>query len=130
MKKPIEEFMREYIRDAVAEEQRVLASRTPFRRNYYSDECLWDSRAGTLETLRSEKIESVTVSGSEAAVITERESQLGNRADSRQRLRYHLKDVNGSWLISEVEVECPMCRGKQDNACIFCGGTRWRGAKI
>ncbi len=119
---PVEEFMRQYLDERVAEEKREQASRAPFRRKFHTDDCRWDSRAGTLETIQSERVLRVSGSDTTAAVITTRESP----SSGVHQLRYHLQGSGDGWLIQSVDIWCPSCRGKAGReGCISCHGTGW-----
>ena len=120
----VEEFMSQYLDERVAEEKREQASRAPFRQKFHTNDCRWDSRAGTLEMIQSERVLRVASSGTTAEAITIRHSP--SLADSDHQLRYHLQGSHDGWLIRSVDVWCHSCRGeagKED--CIFCHGTGW-----
>ena len=121
----VEEFMQRYFDERIAEEKREQSSRAPFRRKFHADDCFWDSRAGTLEMIQTEKVLKVSASGRTAEVITTRHSPT--LSCSAHQLRYRLQDHSGSWLIREVDVWCHSCRGEagKDN-CSFCHGSGWR----
>jgi hypothetical protein len=123
---PIEEFMQELFLTRIAEEKRVLASRVPYRREFFSSECAWDSRAGSLEMIETERIVSVEKIDLGATVITEYNiPAYASGVETHRRRRYHLKAVNKNWLIWLVEEECPMCHGHGDENCLFCKGKHW-----
>ena len=121
----IEDFMREFFRARIVEEEREMASRAPFRQKYFTTDCKKDSRAGALEKFQSEKVASVSGSGSEVAVITVFKSPFHKPANQMHRERYHLKPAGDSWLIWKVELACPMCHGLGDEDCIYCKGKQW-----
>ena len=119
----VEKFMRQYFDERIAEEKREQASRAPFRRKFHTDDCFFDSRAGTLEMIQSEKVLKVSASDSTADVITTRHSPT--LSDSVHQLRYHLQSGQDGWLIQSVDVWCHSCRGEAKDDCIFCHGTGW-----
>lgn len=120
---PAEDFMRQYFDERIGEEKREQTSRAPFRRKFHTDDCFWDSRAGTLEMIQTEKVLAVSASDTTAEVITTRHSPP--RPDSVHQLRYHLRASQGGWLIRAVEVWCHSCRGEAKADCMFCHGTGW-----
>jgi len=126
--KSVEEFMRHYFDEQVIEEKREQVSRAPFRRKFYADGCYFDSRAGSVELIQSEKVLMVSSSETKAEVITARESPF--IPNSLHQLRYHLQVNDDGWQIREVDMWCPACHGEKgkDN-CIFCHGTGWRERK-
>ena len=125
----VEEFMRRYIDEHIAEEKRQQASHVPFRQRFYSEDCDYGSRIGMLEMFQSEKVQSVSSSDTKAEVIVTREVALepGNFYD----LRYLLQASGDSWLMCEVDVRCCSCNGKPGNeSCPCCHGTGWRNPNI
>jgi hypothetical protein len=121
----IEDFMREYFHARLAEEERYLASRAPYRQRFFTGDCQWDNRARSLEIIKSEQIEGVNQGDTETLVITA--YKIAWRADDpkRHRLRYHLKPEGHSWLIRYVELACPLCQGLGGSDCMYCKGKQW-----
>ena len=118
----VEEFMRQYFDERVAEEKREQASRAPFRRKFHADDCYWDGRAGTLEMIQSERVLTVSSLDTTAEVVTTR----ATRSDSVHQLRYHLQGNRDGWLIQSVDFWCHSCRGEAGReGCILCRGTGW-----
>jgi len=121
---PVEEFMRQYFEERAAEEKREQASRAPFRRKFHTADCYWDSRAGTLEMIQTEKVLRFVVSDTTAQVVTTRHSP--SREISVHQLRYHLRGVQDGWLIETVDVWCHSCQGKPGkDDCFLCHGSGW-----
>ena len=121
----VEEFMRQYLNERLVDEKREQASRAPFRRKFHMDDCRWDSRAGQLEMMHTERVLSISPSATKADVVTTRE--FPTIPGSVHQLRYHLESHNDSWLIREVDVWCLACHGEAGNSgCRFCHGTGWR----
>ena len=120
----VEEFMRRYLEEHIAEEKRDRASHAPFRQKFYADDCYWDSRVGTLELLQSEKV--VSISGSDTKVEVRTTRELFDRPGDFYHLRYDLKRRGDDWLISEVRTKCCACSGEPGNeSCLGCHGTGW-----
>jgi hypothetical protein len=125
----VEDFMRQYFEERIAEEKREQASRAPFRRKFHTEDCRWDSRAGTLEMIETEKVLKVTESDMVAEVITARSSP--NLPDSLHQLRYQLQGSPDGWLIRLVDLGCSLCKGEIGNtSCFFCHGTGWFDGKV
>jgi hypothetical protein len=120
----IEHFMRELLAARVSEEERILESWIPFRRRFFTPDCAWDNREGTLQMLRSEEFDSVSVLDSKANVITSA-TNPSRSVLQKQRLRYHLTVAENSWRVWHVEIECPNCGGRGDRTCIICHGNHW-----
>ena len=118
-----EEFMREYLAARAAEEARELENRMPFRRKYFTEGCIWESRKGAMEGILSQVIESVEGSKNDVRVITRGKQQ----ASWPRRLRYCLKRNGEAWLIQDVDLECESCllMGAIRPECPACGGTGW-----
>ena len=124
--KQVELFMRELFQARIDEEKRILANRAAYRKKFFTCDCRWDNREFALKMIETERVLSIENSGSEIFVITEFEALgLLPSAQLNQR-RYHLKATEGSFLICLVELQCPYCRGKGDDACPFCKGTLWK----
>lgn len=121
-----EEFMRDYLREHIEAEKRELASRAPFREKFFTGECYFDSRKGTLEAWESEKIASVSSSDTGAIAITELIRKLHSRV-LHQKHRYHLQLEGNRWRIQCVDSNCIICKGEAVKiTCRFCHGTGWR----
>ena len=122
----VKEFMRDLFLTRMAEEKRILVNRMPYRQKFFTSDCRWDSRAGTLEMIESELIVSLEKSDSEVAVITEYEVPFYASGVRKHRRRYHLKAGDDSWLIRHVEHQCTVCNGQGDEGCTGCKGKHWR----
>ena len=123
----VEEFMRRSFDEGIAQEKRERASRAPYRRKFYADDCEWGGRPGRrLEVLQTEKVSSVWSSDLRAEVITTRE--VLDMPGRIHELRYHLQAHSDGWLIYEVDVRCCSCAGEPGkDSCPHCHGTGWRG---
>jgi hypothetical protein len=125
-----EEFMLEFFRERIAEEKREQEIRAPFRRKFYSKDCHHDRRDGTLATMESERIISLSSTDTKAEVTTEQEVLPSIRGLDHFRLRYYLQSVGDRWLIHGVDPWCFECRGMPGKtACFSCGGEGWLDAK-
>lgn len=103
----IEQFMLEFFRGRFADPRRFLAVG-----------CHWDGHASA-EQAANELIVSTVPSNGGAIVVTRPVS--GFRA-----LRYHLRPEGETWLIWNIESECPSCHGTAgDGECDFCAGLGW-----
>jgi hypothetical protein len=118
--------MRDLFRAKIADERDYQASRLPFRRKFFSADCRYDSRRGTLSRLESETIISVEERESRPRVITEQTFPF-HGTPRRIRLRYHLDILQDDWVIREVESACFGCEGRGDMECPYCRGKRWLG---
>lgn len=120
-----EDFIQEFLVAHSAQIKRELADRAPFRRRFFSEDCLWDSREAAFEDSQAEAISGVSVSESGVTVTTRAAIGFGG-------LRYHLRASGESWLIFCVEFRCPRCasldHGKgADPSCRVCSGRGWVG---
>ncbi|SRR6266540_3333459 len=122
----VEDFMREFFRARIIEEQRHQATRAPFRRKFFADDCRYDSHADTLRRMESEKIVSIDDRETDPKVITDQTFQYSG-VTRRIRLRYHLQLLNDDWLIREVQSACLVCEGRGDTNCPYCKGKQWLG---
>jgi hypothetical protein len=124
----VEEFMRQYFDELIVEEKREQANRAPFYHKFHTSDCRWNSRAGTLEMIQSEKVLTVSNSDTTAEVVTTRET---SHPESVHQLRYHLMRNLDSWLIRSVDIWCAMCRGvRGTESCMLCHGTGWLDGKF
>jgi hypothetical protein len=117
-------FMLEYFRAKIADEQRYQEIRVPFRRKFFTNDCGYDSHAHTLRRLESEKVISVEKMGSCVEVITE---QILHYSGGEQsvRLKYRLTNHGDGWLIAIVQTACFACGGTGDSSCAVCKGEKW-----
>jgi len=123
--KPVEEFMHEFFRARLIEEQSHQANRAPFRQRFFTQDCLYDSHVDTLKRMASEKIVGVEGGPSNPKIITEQTFHYKARA-RRIRLRYHLQPLADDWLIGSVQSACLVCEGRGDRNCPYCKGKLWR----
>ena len=75
--------------------------------------------------IETEVIASIDGSDFEATVITTYESPNYAFGCRTQRRRYHLKALDGNWLIWLVEHQCFICHGQGDESCVSCKGKHW-----
>ena len=124
---PIEQFMAQYFRDRTELILAEIERRSPHRQKYFASDCRWDSRKGTIESSQSEQITSVSQADGETLVVT-----TGKKQDTIFfPLRYHLRPNGETWLIYQVEFQCPGCHGtgialQGSGACQICGGKGWK----
>ncbi len=123
----VEEFMGQYFLAREGEAQREEEARLPFRRRFFAEDCLWDSRR--IEAADGEKLlEILAVTEGFEVVTTGVRSVLPNR-----RLKYYVQAQRGRWLIKAVHSECSLCnasnRGGIAGVCPLCGGTGWCDAE-
>jgi hypothetical protein len=112
-----EEFMNEYFQARAIEIERDIERRSAYRKKFFTEQCLWDSRKGEADRSRSETVLRVWYSDSTAYVITRNPRPL-------PELRYHLKRSGENWLIRCVEMRCYACSGPR---CSSCHGKGWLG---
>lgn len=123
----IEEFMGELFSARLAEEKRILENRIAYRQKFFSPDCFWDSRKGTLGMIESERVVSTEVLGVNANVITEYNIPFYGPNVRFDRRRYQLKQAGEHWLIYMVEQQCPNCHGEGGEECFRCKGHHWLG---
>jgi len=123
--KTIENFMQDLFQTRIAEQKEILANRAPYRQKFFTPDCRWDSRVGTLEMMETERIVSSDGSDMKATVITAYNVPFYASGPQTHRRRYHIKAVGDNWLVWLVENECLACRGEGDENCINCKGQHW-----
>jgi hypothetical protein len=120
-----EEFMLEYRREQTELLKRQLEDFAPFRRKFYTDTCaLGRRRSEKLQELlkASEEIVQVLTFDQRAEIITVSSDDAGTTA----RLRYRLQASRDKWLIQDVDLECPHCKGTTGHShCDICSGNGW-----
>jgi len=121
----IEKFMLDLFSARIDEEKKILADRAYYRQRFFTPDCRWDSRLGTLTMRESEVIMSISESPLEATVVTAYNVDFLETGLKLHRLRYHLKKADGEWLIKFVEIECVACHGRGDVNCYGCHGKHW-----
>jgi hypothetical protein len=123
----IEQFMTDYFRERTKLYRAELELLAPLRQAYFTPDCRFDSRQGSVERSEAEKIVSTSQEGEEILVIAT--SRHGRDDKLARTLRYHLHQNGESWRIHQVELECPSCHGTGmalSEHCRFCGGKGWR----
>lgn len=99
--------------------KREMEARRPFRSQFFTQDCLWESRLEDVERSATESILETKLVGSEALVIT-------RPAAPFPQLRYHLSSRPPTWIITAVDIECLTCGGTGgSNACAPCQGRGW-----
>lgn len=92
-----EDFMRRYFAARTAEFKRELEARVPFRKEFYSEDCHFDSRSMSVEQSEREVLMEVSRLGNEVHVIT-------RPMEPQPQRRYRLLASGQSWMIQGVEV--------------------------
>jgi hypothetical protein len=123
VKHGVETFMADYFQAKVDLEKRQLEIRAPYRKQFYSDDCVFDSHKGTLAWLQSERILDIQEDAAQVRVITRQITHRTNGA-TQWVLRYHLQPFNNKWHIHMVDRACLACDGRDTN-CILCKGVYW-----
>jgi len=121
----LEQFMKEYFCARIAEAKRELIERASHRKKYYTDECTFDSRIGTIKMIEfeSRSIISCSMAGDEGEVFTRTKHP---RHDFGFKQRYRLKAEGEGWLVRRVDFACFQCDGEYNNkSCVFCHGEGW-----
>src|SRR4051794_20871738 len=121
----IEHFMQSLFSSRLAEEKQILHNRISCRQKFFTPDCHWDSRVGTLKMIETEAIVSIEESDLAAIVITSYNVPFYKNADQTHRRRYHLNRSGDTWLIRLVETECLACLGQGNENCICCKGKHW-----
>jgi hypothetical protein len=118
----IEQFMTEHFRErtlAWTKEREIYGDHV---KSFFSPECDWTRWVVSVQMSEAERIVSVQAVGLGAHVVT-RDFEL-------PRMRYHLRPAGQSWLIWEVDTECPVCHLQGRRAdCFWCEGTIWEHKK-
>jgi hypothetical protein len=120
----IEHFMNDHFRERTLAWKKEAEIYGDYVKRFYSPECDWTRFVVSAQSSEAEKIVSIVPVDSEAQLTTR---VFGFR---EYGLRYHVRPAGQSWLIWEVDMECPMCvnHGRTAN-CILCGGTGWNDTK-
>lgn len=121
----VEQFMNDFFRARIDDEQKYQQNRLPFRSKYYAENCEMDGRSGTLERIKSEHVVSIEETNSKVFVITAQKNPFFRKGREIHRLRYTLVPDCAKWLIHCVEFECPFCSGIGTPDCRVCFGRHW-----
>jgi len=108
----------------VAEElKKEMKIHADYAKRFYSPECDWARWAVSVQGSQSEKLVNMVLADAGVNVIT-------RGFNNSHRLRYHLRATAQSWLIWNVDIECPVCYLRGSSAdCFWCGGTIWERKK-
>ncbi len=114
----IEQFMADYFRDRTLAWKKEAQTYGDYVKRFYSPECDWTRWVVSVQRSENEKILNIGRVDAGAQVVT--------RDITSQRMRYNLRSAGQSWLIWEVDNECPVCclQGRSAD-CFWCGGTIW-----
>jgi hypothetical protein len=114
----IEQFMTDHFRERTLSWKKEVEIYGDYVKCFYSPECDWTRWVVSVPRSEAERIVNVVLVDTGAQVIT--------RDFDIFRLRYNLRPAGQSWLIWEVDSECPVCYHQGRRAdCFWCGGTIW-----
>jgi hypothetical protein len=114
----IENFMTYHFRERTEALKKEMEIHAEYAKRFYAPECDWNRWVVSVQWSEAEKIMNIADAEGEVQVITDNVHS--------QRSRYHLRPAGQSWLIWEVDMECPVCRHQGRTAdCFWCGGTIW-----
>jgi len=114
----IEQFMADHFRERTATLQMEMKIHANYAKRFYSPEFDWSRFVVSVQGSEAERVVNVVLVKTGAQVITRDFCIWG--------LRYNLRPGGQSWLIWEVDSECPECNRKgRSNDCFWCGGTIW-----
>jgi hypothetical protein len=115
----IKHFMSDHFRERTEKLKKETEIHADYAERFYAPECDWARWAVSVQRSEAERIVNMVPVDTGVHVIT-RDFVKG------QRLRYHLRPNGQSWLIWDVDSECPVCYREGRRAyCFFCGGTIW-----
>lgn len=121
-KPAVEQFIYDCFRERTEALKRELEIHREYRKRFYHDECIWDSRRDVVEDSEGGKVLEVSPSGIGYDVIT-----TGSRTYCA---RYRVRPSGGGWLIEDVEIKCGRCQANgADAMCAMCGGTGWQSCR-
>jgi hypothetical protein len=119
----IEQFMTDNFRERTAALKKEVEIHAEHCKRFYGTECDWSRWIPSVQKSEAERISNIELLDFEAHVIT--------NGFAPWRLRYRLRPTGQSWLIQEVDTECPFCERQGWKAnCIWCGGTIWEHKKL
>jgi len=119
----LEQFMADLFRERTEELKKEMEIHADYARRFYSPECDWARWLVSVPGSEVERIVNMEHVDTGARVIT-RDFNNG------MRLRYNLHRTGPSWLVGDVDSECPVCYQQGMSAdCIWCGGTIWERKK-
>jgi hypothetical protein len=119
----IEMFMTDFFRERTESLKKEMEIEANYVKRFYGPECEWIRWVGSVKSSEAETIVKMAPADTEVLVMT---SGFG-----AHHSRYHLRATGQSWLIWEVDMECPFCRRNGWSAnCIWCAGTIWEHKKI
>jgi len=120
----IEMFMADHFRERTAVLKKEAKIHSEYANRFCSPEFDWTRKLVSVEGSESEKLVNLLSLDSGVQVIT-----IGFGFNGHA-LRYDLRPAGQSWLIWNVDVECPLCNLKgRSTDCFWCGGTGWDDAQ-
>jgi hypothetical protein len=119
----VKEFINAYFMARTEQFKQEIQFRLPFRKKFFSEDCVYDRRESSIEWSMSEIILEIIENDKKFHVTT-------TRMEPYTKLRYHIGNKNGKWLIELVENTCPVCNGVVGPiSCDYCGDNGWVGGK-
>jgi hypothetical protein len=119
----IQHFMNDHFRERTEKLKKEMEIHADYAKRFYDPECDWARWAVSVQGSEAERIVNMVPVDTGARVIT-------RHFVKDQRLRYHLRPKGQSWLIWDVDSECPLCYREGRRAhCFLCGGTIWERKK-
>jgi len=119
----IEQFMTDNFKERTEALKKEAEIHAEHCKRFYGPECDWSRWIPSVQKSEAERISNVKLLEVKAYVITDGFDAL--------RWRYRLRQTGQSWLIQEVDTECPFCERQGWKAnCIWCGGTIWEHKKF
>ncbi len=114
----IQSFMLRHFAERNESGKREEEIQEKFARQFFSPNVDWTRWLVSSRISMNERILGVEAPSGKVRVITSGFTDM--------QLRYHLAPSQDSWIITEVDMECFLCRrdGRKPN-CWFCGGTIW-----
>ena len=117
--------MHSYFRGREEAERLCQEARLPYRKRFFTDDCYFDSHAGALDMIRSERIESIETKGPTVFVVTNIAVDLRKLGKHVRRHRYNLEPSGETWVIRCVQMACPVCERPGQKSCRVCHGEYW-----
>jgi len=120
-----EDFMRDYLTAMVNLQESSAEAFLPIHHHFFMEGYKPFDPMKNVAMAKSEIVISVAKKDDSTEVIT-------TGYGEHHRLRYSLASNSGSFLISQMEMECGLCsrRGNPRPECKFCGGRGWQSLPL